>query len=543
MSSPVTVVDVSDLRVTLTRGSTQVEAVRGVSLQVAHGEILGIVGESGSGKSVLGLSLMALLPASARPVVTGSIRILGTDMVGTSANADRLVRRQHIGAVFQDPMTSLDPTMTIGNQLAEVTANKADIVRLLTDVGIPDPESRLGAFPHQLSGGLRQRVMIALSLARNPSLIIADEPTTALDVTVQAQILQLLLDLRKSRGCSVVFVTHDLGVAAQICDRIAVMYRGEIVESGDVETVLGSPQHEYTKGLLASRIDLLTPRDRPILSAHGAGGADHLPDLWPSVVPGPAAVTVADVRRTFSSGPVWKRRHLEAVRGVSLEIARGESLALVGESGCGKSTLLRLVAGLDSPTAGTVTVAGDTRPQMIFQDAGSSLTPWLTVGELLAERLAAAAPGLGKTETAATIAETLERVGLPAEVARVRGASLSGGQRQRVAIARAVIVPPAVLLCDEPTSALDVSLAATVLNLLGRLRRELNMSVLFVTHDLAAARIISDRIAVMNKGQIVEIGDAEQICTDPRNDYTRALLSAIPGQELRLAIENEEDVA
>ena len=543
MSSPATVVDVSDLRVTLTRGSTQVEAVRGVSLQVAHGEILGIVGESGSGKSVLGLSLMALLPASARPVVTGSIRILGTDMVGTSANADRLVRRQHIGAVFQDPMTSLDPTMTIGNQLAEVTANKADIVRLLTDVGIPDPESRLGAFPHQLSGGLRQRVMIALSLARNPSLIIADEPTTALDVTVQAQILQLLLDLRKSRGCSVVFVTHDLGVAAQICDRIAVMYRGEIVESGDVETVLGSPQHEYTKGLLASRIDLLTPRDRPILSAHGAGGADHLPDLWPSVVPGPAAVTVADVRRTFSSGPVWKRRHLEAVRGVSLEIARGESLALVGESGCGKSTLLRLVAGLDSPTAGTVTVAGDTRPQMIFQDAGSSLTPWLTVAELLAERLAAAAPGLGKTETAATIAETLERVGLPAEVARVRGASLSGGQRQRVAIARAVIVPPAVLLCDEPTSALDVSLAATVLNLLGRLRRELNMSVLFVTHDLAAARIISDRIAVMNKGQIVEIGDAEQICSDPRNDYTRALLSAIPGQELRLAIENEEDVA
>ena len=543
MSSPVPVVDVHDLRVTLTRGATQVEAVRGVSLQVARGEIVGIVGESGSGKSVLGLSLMALLPDSARPVVTGSIRILGTDMVGTTANADRLVRKQHIGAVFQDPMTSLDPTMTIGNQLAEVTKSKAEVVKLLADVGIPDPESRLGAFPHQLSGGLRQRVMIALSLARNPSLIIADEPTTALDVTVQAQILQLLLDLRASRGCSVVFVTHDLGVAAQICDRIAVMYHGEIVESGDVETVLGSPQHDYTKGLLASRIDLLTPRDRPILSAHGAGGGDQLPAVWPAVVPGTAAVTVADVRRTFSSGPVWKRRHLEAVRGVTLEIAQGESLALVGESGCGKSTLLRLVAGLDSPTAGTVTVAGDTRPQMIFQDAGSSLTPWLTVGELLAERLAAAAPGLGKSEVASKIAETLERVGLPAEVARVRGASLSGGQRQRVAIARAVIVPPAVLLCDEPTSALDVSLAATVLNLLGRLRRELNMSVLFVTHDLAAARIISDRIAVMNKGQIVEIGDADTICSDPQNDYTRALLSAIPGQELRLAAQNEEDVA
>jgi len=543
MSSPVPVVDVRDLRVTLTRGATQVEAVRGVSLQVARGEIVGIVGESGSGKSVLGLSLMALLPDSARPVVTGSIRILGTDMVGTTANADRLVRKEHIGAVFQDPMTSLDPTMTIGNQLAEVTKSKAEVVRLLSDVGIPDPQTRLGAYPHQLSGGLRQRVMIALSLARNPSLIIADEPTTALDVTVQAQILQLLLDLRESRGCSVVFVTHDLGVAAQICDRIAVMYRGEIVETGDVETVLGSPQHDYTKGLLASRIDLLTPRDRPILSAHGAGGADQLPAVWPAVVPGPAAVTVADVRRTFSSGPVWKRRHLEAVRGVTLEIAQGESLALVGESGCGKSTLLRLVAGLDSPTAGTVTVAGDTRPQMIFQDAGSSLTPWLSVGELLGERLVAAVPGIRKTEIAARIAETLERVGLPPEVARVRGASLSGGQRQRVAIARAVIVPPAVLLCDEPTSALDVSLAATVLNLLGRLRRELNMSVLFVTHDLAAARIISDRIAVMNRGQIVEIGDADTICSDPQNDYTRALLSAIPGQELRLATQNEEDVA
>jgi peptide/nickel transport system ATP-binding protein len=543
MSNPVPVVDVHDLRVTLTRGSATVDAVRGVSLQVARGEILGIVGESGSGKSVLGLSLMALLPASARPAVSGTIRILGTDMVGTSANADRLVRKEHIGAVFQDPMTSLDPTMTIGNQLAEVTANKSEIVKLLTDVGIPDPATRLGAFPHQLSGGLRQRVMIALSLARNPSLIIADEPTTALDVTVQAQILQLLLDLRESRGCSVVFVTHDLGVAAQICDRIAVMYRGEIVETGDVETVLGSPQHEYTRRLLASRIDLLTPRDRPILSAHGAGGADHLPAVWPAVSLGPAAVTVTDVRRTFSSGPVWNRRRLEAVRGVTLEIAQGESLALVGESGCGKSTLLRLVAGLDSPTGGSVTVAGETRAQMIFQDAGSSLTPWLTVGELLAERLAAAAPGLGRLETATRIGETLERVGLPPEVAAVRGASLSGGQRQRVAIARAVIVPPAVLLCDEPTSALDVSLAATVLNLLGRLRRELNMSVLFVTHDLAAARIVADRIAVMNKGQIVEIGDAETVCSDPQNDYTRALLSAIPGQELRLATQNEEDVA
>ena len=526
---------VRDLRITLHREGAAIEAVRGVSFDVMPGEILGLVGESGSGKSVLGLSMMGLLPDYAKPKVTGSIQIQGTDIVGTTAEADRLVRKEHIGAVFQDPMTSLDPTMTIGHQLAEVARDKAHVLALLADVGIPDPATRLGAYPHQLSGGLRQRVMIALALARNPSLIIADEPTTALDVTVQAQILDLLLTLRDEHGCSVIFVTHDLGVAAQISDRIAVMYRGEIVESGSVTSVLGTPKHDYTKGLLASRIDLNTPTDRPIVSAHGAGAADHLPDRWPAVMPGGPAVTITDVRRSFVSGPLWKRRSLDAVRGVSLTIAQGESVALVGESGCGKSTLLRMVAGLDTPTSGTVTVAGTTRPQMVFQDAGSSLTPWLSVGELLRERLTATTPGLTRTQVRDRIEEALERVGLPADVARVRGDSLSGGQRQRVAIARAVIVPPAVLLCDEPTSALDVSLAATVLNLLGRLRRELNMSLLFVTHDLAAARVISDRIAVMNRGEIVELGAAAEVCANPIKPYTRSLLAAIPGQHLRVA--------
>ncbi|MDT0235018.1 ABC transporter ATP-binding protein [Curtobacterium sp. BRB10] len=532
---PDPVVRVADLRVVLHRDGAPVEALRGVDLEVAPGEVLGLVGESGSGKTVLGLTLMALLPAAARPVVSGTVRIAGEDIVGTTAEHDRVVRKEHIGAVFQDPMTSLDPTMTIGAALAEVARNRAHVLELLTDVGIPDPAERLGAYPHNLSGGLRQRVMIALALARNPSLIIADEPTTALDVTVQAQILALLRRLRAERGCSVVFVTHDLGVAAELCDRVAVMYRGEIVESGPTAMVLEKPQHPYTRGLLASRIDLGTPRDRPVPSAHDADRVDDLPAIWPQVVLGDTAVELRGVERTFRSGPVWRRRSVEAVRGVDLTVRAGESLALVGESGCGKSTTMRIIAGLDTASAGTVSVFGSGRPQMVFQDAGASLTPWLSVGEMLAERVRAARRGVAAGAVAEAVHEVLDRVGLPQDIARVRATALSGGQRQRVAIARAVIVPPSVLLCDEPTSALDASLASTVLNLLGRIRRELGMTMLFVTHDLAAARIVSDRIAVMRQGRIVETGDADDLCAAPRHAYTAALLAAIPGDRLSLA--------
>lgn len=564
---------VRGLDVRLTRDGGTVHAVRGVSLDVHAGEIVAMVGESGSGKSVLSLAVMGLLPRRSRPRVGGSVLLAGTDMVAAGEEARRRVRRGHVGAVFQDPMTSLDPTMTVGAQLAEVTPDRAARLRLLTDVGVPDPESRLRAFPHQLSGGLRQRVMIALAVARKPSLIVADEPTTALDVTVQAQILDLLLSLRDDIGCAVVFVTHDLGVAARISDRIVVMYQGTLVEQGSADDVFHRPQHPYTRRLLASRIDLDTPRDRPLTvgrqegrevadvrakgaSAHRpatvtelAGGgrgravdadgvltsgnapaADRdLPDRWPEPVIGSdLAVRLRGAARVFRSGPPWARRELHALRGVDLDVAQGESVALVGESGCGKSTLLRVVAGLDRLTSGEVCVLGST-PQMVFQDAGSSLTPWLTVGDMLDERLSLTTGRLTRAERRAAVADVLETVGLPAATADVRGDQLSGGQRQRAAIARAVIVPPRVLLCDEPTSALDVSLAATVLDLLGRLRRELGMSILFVTHDLAAARIVADRIAVMHAGRIVEEGPTERICSAPAQQYTRALLDAVPG--------------
>ncbi len=499
--------------------------MKGISLRVAPGEILGIVGESGSGKSVMSLALMGLLPGSSAPEVTGRAAVLGTDMVGATPEEARRVRKAHVGAVFQDPMTSLDPTMTIGKQLAEVARDRAHAIQLLTDVGISQPEQRLSVFPHQLSGGLRQRVMIALALARDPELIIADEPTTALDVTVQAQILALLATLRRERGCGVVFVTHDLGVAAQICDRIAVMYLGEVVETGAVDDVLERPTHPYTRRLLDARIDLETPRDAPILATDGG--------RWDEVAPGGEVVALRDVRKRFRIGPLGRREWFTAVDGVDLDIRAGEAVALVGESGCGKSTLLRMVAGVETATSGRVEVTGG-GPQMIFQDAGASLTPWLTVGEMLAERLRVAGPrGMGASARRALIGDTLARVGLPREAIGYRSHQLSGGQRQRVAIARAVIVPPAVLLCDEPTSALDVSLAAGVLDLLGRLRRELRMAILFVTHDLAAARIIADRIAVMRGGRILELGEPDRIVTAPEQEYTRTLLAAVPGAHLR----------
>ncbi|MCX2712556.1 dipeptide ABC transporter ATP-binding protein [Mycolicibacterium sp. J2] len=577
-----TVADIDDLHVTFRRGGRDVHALRGVTLTIAPGEILGLVGESGSGKSVLGFGMLGLLPAAAR--IDGSIKVAGSDMVHGDAKTLRKVRRLDLGAVFQDPMTSLNPTMRIGKQVAEAAGSAEEALRLLTAVGIPDPARRMRSYPHELSGGLRQRVMIAIAIAGDPELIIADEPTTALDVTVQAQVLTLLRGLRDEIGCSIVFITHDLGVAAQISDRIAVLYAGRIAEIGPTAEVLQTPAHPYTRGLLRSRLTLHTQRGRPLAAlpgsvpspltplpgcafvprcdlatedctktppdpipvAPGRVSACVLPpgaaptDTPPVPVAEPTTQTVADtapsieladVTKTFA---VARRGKLQALRGVTLRVGHGESVALVGESGSGKSTLLRVIAGLEKQTSGTVTLAGTQRPQMVFQDAGASLTPWLSVGELIAERLHGTK--MSRAQRRDAVIEVLDRVGLPAEVAKSRAGQLSGGQRQRVSLARATVVPPPVLLCDEPTSALDVSLAASVLNLIGDLRRSLDMSVVFVTHDLSVARVVADRIAVMYLGRIVEVGPAEQVIGDPVHPYTRALVDSIPdlGRETRI---------
>jgi peptide/nickel transport system ATP-binding protein len=564
---------VRDLHVTFGGRRRPVQAVRGVDLELRAGEILALVGESGSGKTVLGLSLLGLLPPQAH--ARGEVRVGDVDMLTAPEPLRRRVRRESLGAVFQDPLSSLNPTMRIGDQVAEVAGSRAAAVRLLEQAGIADAGDRLAQYPHQLSGGLRQRVMIAIAIAGSPRLVVADEPTTALDVTVQAQVLRLLRRLCDEIGCAVVLVTHDLGVAATVADRICVMYAGRVMEAGGGAAVLARPAHPYTAALLSSRLLLTSPRGRALGTIGGeppdprsplpgcafsprcpaateacTEGGPPPPATAPThdglsacIVPGAAAASrMGEPQRSRpqpSATPAGgvrvedvvvrhrlRRGHLDALRGVSLEVAPGEAVAVVGESGSGKTTLLRVIAGLQRPTSGRVTLAEGTSPLMVFQDPGSSLTPWLTVGEQVADRVRR----LPADERDERVRQALAWVGLPRETAWARPPQLSGGQRQRVALARVVADDCRLLLCDEPISALDASLAAGALNLIRRLRHQLGMAVVFVTHDLAAARYIGDRMLVMRHGEVVESGPAERICGSPETEYTRELIAAVPGR-------------
>lgn len=533
------VVTVRDLRVSLARGGRRSEVLHGVDLTIGRSEILAVVGESGSGKSVMSLALMGLLPTRNRPEVSGTVEVAGVDMATASSEEQRRVRRDSLGVVFQDPMTSLNPTTRVGPQIAEASGSRESAVTLMRRVGIPQPEQRYSAYPHELSGGLRQRVMIAMAIAGDPALVIADEPTTALDVTVQAQVLRELRDLRSELGCSVLLITHDLGVAAQVADRIVVMREGEVVEEGATDAILETPRHAYTKRLLAARLGLETDRTRTLPS----GDTEPVELDRGASAKAERALTLSEVHCEFIvKSEAGRRTPLFALRGVTADIGQGEALAIVGESGSGKSTLLRAIAGLESRWTGQIEAAGrsgaraDLRGdvQMVFQDAGASLTPWLSVQELLGERLANA--GVPRRERRARTTAILDMMGLPESVLAARPTELSGGQRQRVALARATIVPPKVLLCDEPTSALDVSLAATVLNLILRLRQEYGMTLVFVTHDLGVARFVSDRIAVMYLGRLVETGPVEDVVASPRHPYTQALVGAVPGPRKELTV-------
>ncbi len=523
---------VRDLVTTFTTPAETVRAVDGVSFDVHSGQILGIVGESGSGKSVTARSIMRMVRSPGR-IEGGSIQLNGRSVLDISEVEMRGVRGREVAMIFQDPQSTLNPVITIGKQIEEALrihrVVKADArsrsIELLTQVGIPDPESAVKRYQHEFSGGMRQRVVIAIALANNPSILIADEPTTALDVTIQAQILQLLRTLREDLGIAIVLITHDMGVVAEICDQVLVMYKGSIVERGGVRQVLEAPEHSYTQKLMKAVPKMDAPLRRD--PSHQSSPVLEVSDLRTDVMAG-------------ARGLFRRKAPFYAVDGVSLQVHKGETLALVGESGCGKSTLSRTIVGIHRPASGRIVIKGqdvtESTPanrraviagvQYVFQDPYSSLNPRRTAGQSIEEALREA--GVPPREIQDRAVELFEQVGLPPGYLARYPYAFSGGQRQRIGIARALAGRADVLILDEPVSALDVSIQAEILDLLTGLQERLGLGYLFISHDLAVVREISHRVAVMYKGRIVEVGTAAEIFGAPRDPYTQRLLASTP---------------
>ncbi|MFF3657540.1 dipeptide ABC transporter ATP-binding protein [Streptomyces olivochromogenes] len=510
-------VEVTDLTV----GFGSLRAVDGLSFRLEKGAALGLVGESGSGKSTVASALLGLHRGTGADV-GGSVRVAGIDVQEAPDAELRRLRGGKAAMVFQDPLSSLDPYYAVGDQIAEVyrvhvkasrRAARARAVEVLDRVGIPDAARRARSRPHEFSGGMRQRALIAMALACEPDLLIADEPTTALDVTVQAQILDLLHTLREETGMGLLLVTHDVGVAAESVDEILVMRHGRAVEHGLVGAVLGAPAQAYTQELLGAVPRVDAPRTA-------------------SAVTEEVVLEASGLRREFGRG----KKAFAAVDDVSLTIHRGETLGIVGESGSGKTTLGRMLVGLLEPTAGEIKPGGGVRPdvQMVFQDPVSSLNPRRSVGESIADPLRAQGER-DEGRIRGRVRELLERVGLEAAHYDRYPHEFSGGQRQRVGIARALAADPRVIVCDEPVSALDVTTQAQVIALLAELQRELGLALVFVAHDLAVVRQVSDRVAVMRRGRIVEYGPADEVYESPRDPYTKQLLAAVPALDPEVA--------
>jgi peptide/nickel transport system ATP-binding protein len=546
-------IEVRDLRVGFRMGKETFEAVRGVSFDVPANTTVALVGESGSGKSVSAMSIVRLLPPNA--VVDPASRVLyeGRDLLQATPEDMRHLRGKDISVVFQEPMSSLNPVLTVGDQIAEVlrvhTPLGARAVRdraleLLNEVGIPEPRARQGAYPHELSGGQQQRVMIAMAIACEPKLLIADEPTTALDVTVQRQIVDLLARMQERHKMSMLFISHDLGLVGEIASNVIVMRGGEVREAGSVAGIFGAPQDAYTKALLACRPRLdARPRRLPVIddvmNNRPASDAQRVP----RAEEGPAFIEVQGLRKTYRlKQGLFKRMALDAVKQADFAMHKGRTLGLVGESGSGKTTVGMMLTRLTDPSDGRIMFEGTDlaalspaqlrawrrRIQIIFQNPYASLNPRFTVGQILTEPMRIHGIGANEDERARLALSWLERVGLPAQAFGKYPHEFSGGQRQRIAIARCLTMQPEIIVCDESVSALDVSVQATVLNLLLDLQDEFGLTYLFISHDLAVVKYMADNILVMNQGEIVERGTSEEIYSNPQHPYTRQLLAAIP---------------
>jgi peptide/nickel transport system ATP-binding protein len=541
--------------------------VENVGFDVRRGEIVALVGESGSGKSITALSILQLLPAPPARVLAGEIRFTRrdgrvVDLLRQPLGVMQQIRGGEIGMIFQEPMTSLNPVYTCGDQVVEAirihrkmgaAEAKREAVALFEKVQLPEPIRLFTRYPHQLSGGQKQRVMIAMAMSGGPSLLICDEPTTALDVTVQKTILELIRSLQRTEDLGVIFITHDLGVVAEIADRALVMYKGRVVETGLVSELFRRPQHPYTKGLLNCRPALHVKGERlPMVSDYLEGVTRGMASgAPPSAAPvggagiGEVMMKVDDLKVWYPSRRTWLGRpvaYTKAVDGVSFDVRKGEVLGLVGESGCGKTTLGRALLRLVEPTGGRIVFQGTdwtglglsalkerrSQIQLIFQDPYSSLNPRLRIGPAIAEAMTVHGMGLDDRDRRGRVIELLEKVSLQADHYYRYPHEFSGGQRQRIVIARALSLQPSFLICDEPVSALDVSVQAQVLNLLNDLRREFGFTVVFISHDLSVIRYISDRIMVMNKGRIEEMGPADDVYLRPKKEYTKRLLAAIP---------------
>lgn len=526
--------EITDLHVGLPAGGQRAFAVESANLHLDANEILCVVGESGSGKSLTARAIMGLLPKPHVHIARGQVKFQGEDLAAASEARLRQIRGSEISMIFQEPMTALNPVMTIGSQIDEVfrfhekmsgSERRSRALKLLHDVQLPDPEQALSAYPHQLSGGQRQRAMIAMALALDPKILIADEPTTALDVTTQAQVLRLIKQMQETHGTGVVFITHDFGVVADIADRVAVMQNGLVVETGTTDEVLRRPTHPYTQALMAAVPSLIPRAARP--------RSDE------------TVMRVNGLTKTYRGGGGLfggKARVVHAAKEVTLDLTRGETLGIVGESGSGKSTVARCIVRLNDAEAGEI-LLGDTdlrplgraamRPyraqiQMVFQDPFASLNPRSKVGRIIAQ--GPEMYGASRTEARERALELLRIVGLDDRAYDRFPHEFSGGQRQRIGIARALALEPKILVADEPVSALDVSIQAQILDLLDEIRDRMNLSMIFITHDLRVAAQVCDRIAVMQRGEVVEIGPTAELFANPQHSYTTELLAAVPGK-------------